>query len=143
MSARFVIDNSIVMSWCFEDEGNSYAEAVLESLEAGEAFVPAIGPLEVDNVPACRGKEEAPQPSFGYPLSRSLRRFAYHGRTGNPRADAQGDRFLAREHRLSIYDASYLDLSMRLDLPLSKQDASLAKASKKCHVPTFDPTRPR
>lgn len=50
MSFRFVIDNSVVMSWCFEDEGNSYAEAVLESLESGEAFVPAIWPLEVGNV---------------------------------------------------------------------------------------------
>lgn len=50
MSARFVIDNSVVMSWCFGDEGNSYAEAVLESLETGGAFVPAIWPLEVGNV---------------------------------------------------------------------------------------------
>ena len=32
---------------------------------------------------------------------------------------------LAREHRLSTYDASYLDLAMRLDLPLSTQDKSL------------------
>ncbi len=50
MSTRFVIDNSVAMSWCFADEGNSYAEAVLESLEAGEALVPAIWPLEVGNV---------------------------------------------------------------------------------------------
>jgi hypothetical protein len=35
MPARFVVDNSVVMSWCFEDEGNGYGEAVLESLESG------------------------------------------------------------------------------------------------------------
>jgi len=46
MSARFVVDNSIVMSWYFEDEGNIYTEAVLESLEAREAFVPVIWSLE-------------------------------------------------------------------------------------------------
>jgi predicted nucleic acid-binding protein len=50
MSARFVVDNSVVMSWCFEDGGTSYAEAVLESLETGEAFVPAVWPLDVGNV---------------------------------------------------------------------------------------------
>jgi predicted nucleic acid-binding protein len=50
MSERFVVDNSIVMSWCFEDEGNSYAEAVLESLEYAHPFVPATWPLEVGNV---------------------------------------------------------------------------------------------
>jgi len=32
MPTRFVIDTSVVMSWCFEDEGKSYAVAVLESL---------------------------------------------------------------------------------------------------------------
>lgn len=35
MSARFVVDNSVVMGGCFENEGNRYAEAVLESLETG------------------------------------------------------------------------------------------------------------
>lgn len=50
MSARFVVDNSVVMSWCFENEGNSYAEAVLEGLESAEVIVPAIWPLEVGNV---------------------------------------------------------------------------------------------
>ena len=50
MSVRFVVDTSVVMSWCFEDEGNGYAETVLESLESTEAFAPAIWPLEVGNV---------------------------------------------------------------------------------------------
>jgi hypothetical protein len=43
MSARFVVDNSVVMSWCFEDEGNGYTEAVLESLEAGRPLSPQYG----------------------------------------------------------------------------------------------------
>jgi len=50
---------------------------------------------------------------------------------------------LAREHRLSTYDASYLDLAMRLDLPLATLDASLEKAAKKCRVPAFGPTLTR
>jgi predicted nucleic acid-binding protein len=48
---------------------------------------------------------------------------------------------LARQHGLSTYDASYLDLAMRLGLPLSTQDASLKKAAKKCRVPLYKPTR--
>jgi len=50
---------------------------------------------------------------------------------------------LAREHGLTIYDASYLDLAMRLDLPLATQDTSLAKTAKKCKVPAFEPARAR
>jgi len=44
---------------------------------------------------------------------------------------------LAREHGLLTYDPSYLDLSMRLELPLTRQDVSLLKAAKKCKVPAF------
>jgi predicted nucleic acid-binding protein len=50
---------------------------------------------------------------------------------------------LAREHGLSTYDASYLDLAMRLGLPISTQDAFLMKAAKKCRVPAFEPASAR
>ena len=50
MKDRFVVDNSIVMTWCFEDEASPYADAVLDSLSEAVAVVPAIWPLEVVNV---------------------------------------------------------------------------------------------
>jgi hypothetical protein len=37
----------------------------------------------------------------------------------------------------------YLDLAMRIDLPISTLDASLVKAAEKCRVPAYDPTRSR
>ncbi len=46
---------------------------------------------------------------------------------------------LARTHHFSTYDASYLDLAMKLGLPIATQDAHLAKAAKTCRVPAFDP----
>lgn len=140
MSPRFVVDNSIVMSWCFEDEGNSYAEAVLESLEAGEAFVPAIWPLEVGNVLlVAERKKRLSQASVvrfltllgGLPISVEQE---------TPERMLREIVSLAREHGLSTYDASYLDLAMRLDLPLATQDASLVKAAKKSKVPAYEPT---
>lgn len=92
MPARFVVDNSVVMAWCFGDEGNSYAEAVLESLDSAEAFVPVIWPLEVGNVllVAERKKRLA---QAGRPLFRSFEKIARYGGAGNSRPDAQGDRF--------------------------------------------------
>ena len=50
MTEQFVIDNSVVMSWCFRDETNKYADAVLEMLTETTAYVPSIWPLEVVNV---------------------------------------------------------------------------------------------
>lgn len=42
MEELFVIDSSVVMPWCFNDETNEYADAVLEKLTAARAVVPAI-----------------------------------------------------------------------------------------------------
>ena len=47
---EFVIDTSIVMTWCFEDESNPYTDKILDSLETHSAVVPAIWPLEICNV---------------------------------------------------------------------------------------------
>ncbi|MEO6812174.1 MAG: type II toxin-antitoxin system VapC family toxin [Isosphaeraceae bacterium] len=44
-----VLDNSIAMSWSFEDEANDYADAVLNQLAATTAVVPVLWPLEVAN----------------------------------------------------------------------------------------------
>jgi hypothetical protein len=45
----FVLDNSIVMAWSFEDETDEYADAVLDRLAVARAFVPTLWPLEVAN----------------------------------------------------------------------------------------------
>ena len=50
MTTHFVIDNSVVMSWCFIDETNKYADAILHRLTKATAYVPSIWPLEVVNV---------------------------------------------------------------------------------------------
>jgi predicted nucleic acid-binding protein len=143
MRARFVVDNSIVMAWCFEDEGNGYAETVLESLASAEAFVPAIWPLEGGNVLlVAERKRRLSQASVvrflelvgGLPITVEQE---------TPERMLKEIVSLAREQGLSTYDASYLDLAMRLDLPLATQDTSLSKAAKKCKVPAFEPAPTR
>ena len=45
-----VVDCSVTMAWCFEDECDELADAVLDRLADGEAWVPSLWPLEVANV---------------------------------------------------------------------------------------------
>lgn len=138
MSARFVVDNSVVMSWCFEDEGNGYAQAVLESLESGEAFVPAIWPLEVGNVLLVAERKKRFSQASVVRFLALLGGLPITVEQETPARMFKEIVSLAREYGLSTYDASYLDLAMRLDLPLATLDASLVKAAKKCKVPAFD-----
>ena len=139
MSARFVVDNSVVMSWCFEDEGNNYAEAVLESLGAGKAFVPAIWPLEVGNVQLVAERRKRLSQASVVRFIEPLGGLHIAVEQETPERMLKEIVSLARELRLSTHDASYLDLAMRLDLPLSTLDTSLVNAAKKCKVPAYAP----
>jgi predicted nucleic acid-binding protein len=143
MSARFVIDNSVVMGWCFENEGNRYAEAVLESLESGEALVPAIWPLEVGNVLLVAERKKRLSEASVVRFLALLNSLPITVEPETPERMLKEIVSLARAYNLSTYDASYLDLAMRLGLPIATQDASLARAAKKCRVPAFDPESPR
>jgi len=131
---RFVLDNSVVMAWCFEDESNTMADAVLEQMQTKIAIVPSIWPLEVGNVLLVaerRGRlSQADSSRFitmlaNLPILSEL----------ETRQRAMSDIFfLAREYSLSTYDASYLDLAMREGVPLATLDKRLRQAATKCQV---------
>mgnify|MGYP001358264815 FL=1 len=139
MPTRFVVDASVVMAWCFCDAGNRYADAVLESLETGEALVPAIWPLEVGNVLLVAERKKRLSEASLVRFLALLRNLPITVEQETPDRMLTEIVSLARTHHLSTYDASYLDLAMRLGLPIATRDALLAKAAKTCRVPAFDP----
>lgn len=50
MGDDFVIDTSVVITWCFKDETSQYTDHILDRLEDSAGFVPSIWPLEICNV---------------------------------------------------------------------------------------------
>ena len=137
MSESFIIDNSVVMSWCFKDETNQYADAVLDRLLESTALVPSIWPLEVVNVllVAERNKRlrEADSVRFITLLSQ-LPIIVEYEQTERIMKDLLA---LARANNLSSYDAYYLDLSMRKGFPIATLDTQLIEAARKTDVPIF------
>jgi predicted nucleic acid-binding protein len=135
MNENFVIDNSVVMAWCFEDEVNRYAEVILDQLEISTAFVPSIWALEVGNVllVAERKKRLSQADSARFiALLRDLPIIIEQ----EPSEVMFGEILaLARDYHLSTYDASYLDLAMRKGLPIATLDKGLIAAAKGSHVP--------
>lgn len=139
MSVRFVVDASVVMSWCFEDEGNGYAETVLESLESAAALAPAIWPLEVGNVLLVAERKKRLDQAASVRFLSLLGSLPITVEQEPPERMCKEILSLARAHALSTYDACYLDLAMRLALPLATLDAALAKAARKSGVPPYTP----
>jgi predicted nucleic acid-binding protein len=137
MQSRFIIDTSVVMAWCFRDEVSQYSEIVLDSLEDHEALVPSVWPLEVGNVllVAERRKRLAAADSIRF-LS-LLSRLPISVEQESPDRMLKEIVALARQYRLSTYDASYLDLAMRSGLEIATQDSGLLEAAKQSNVSIF------
>ena len=122
------------MAWCFEDEDSDYASGILERLIDGEALVPGIWPLEVANVLLVAERNQRLGEADSTRFVSLLRQLPVIVETEAPERVMGEILALAREHRLSSYDASYLDLAMRSGLPIATLDKTLKRAAGECQV---------
>lgn len=135
-----VLDNSVSMRWCFGDGKRSdldYAAAVARELRANSATVPAIWGLEVANVLARAEIQGAITTGRRDSFLRLLSAMPIDTDTATARHALTDTLHLARLHRLSAYDASYLELALRERLPLATLDSALRKAAKRVGVELF------
>ena len=132
-----VIDASSVLAWCFEDEGAPEADALIERVAADGAAVPGLWSLEIANglvMGERRGRLKAAESAAFVSMLEELP-IAADPATG---ARALHETMsLARAHRLTAYDAAYLELAMRLGLPLATGDRSLRAAARRVGVELF------
>jgi len=134
----FVLDNSIVMAWSFEDESDEYADAVLDRLAAASAVVPALWPLEVANALLMgeRRKRSTEAETIKWTGILASLPIVIDGETN---AHVWGDTLsLARGHNLTAYDAAYLELAIRRGLPLATIDGKLKTAAQTVGVALFE-----
>ena len=132
--ADFVIDNSVIMAWCFSDEESSYADEILNSLETLEALAPSIWPLELGNVLLVAERRKRLNKSDSIRFLSLINNLPIKVLQESPNRMTKEILALAREQQISTYDASYLDLAMRKGLPIATQDSGLKKAAGKCKV---------
>jgi predicted nucleic acid-binding protein len=141
---NFVLDASVTLSWLLEDAGagQAYAVTVFDALTASDvaAHVPVTWGLEIANVTA---KSEV----RGIVLPNRSQAFISALTAAPIVCDQQSHAFalnntlnLARRYKLSAYDASYLELALRLSVPLATLDAELRRAADKAGVRAYKPT---
>jgi predicted nucleic acid-binding protein len=125
----FVLDASIALAWCFADEATPATDALLDRLADEEAVAPALWRLEVADALARSERRGRLSPAG---LTRSvtlLQRLAVAvDLAGSDRAFREV-LDLARRERLTVYDAAYVELALRLGLPLASMDAQLRNAA--------------
>lgn len=133
--SRFVLDASVVLTWCFPDENAAMAQHVAGLFKQGDtAVAPSFWPHEVLNALLVGEKRKR--------ISRALVQSFLDDLAKLPIVPEQfpaGVVFgrlqrLSREHGLTAYDAAYLDLALDNGLPLATLDEHLARACKKARV---------
>lgn len=137
--SRFVLDCSVTMAWCFDDEADVYAERILEALSRGRAVVPALWPYEVVNVllVAERRRRLRPDESARFLALLAALPIEVDPPVGCDRASTLFA--IARQHRLSAYDAAYLDVALRERVALATRDRGLRGAARAAGIEYFAP----
>lgn len=132
-----VLDNSVVCGWLLADQATPYSEAIAKRLLEDRAVAPALLRLEYSNVlrTACkRGRINAQQ------AQDAITHLAALPIDIDTEAPDVGQVFaLALRYDLSSYDAAYLDLALRRQLPVATQDTALADAARLAGVGVVNP----
>jgi len=122
----FVLDASVAVAWLFDDESDPQAEIVLTRLKNEQALVPQHWMLEVRNsllMGERRGRIRASE------VDERLDSLIALPLRSDSEPDLDVAFALARAHRLSIYDAIYLELAKRTGLALATLDDRLKQAA--------------
>ena len=134
-----VIDCSIAVAWLMPDEAASVADAAIRQVIADGAVIPALFLLEVANVLQVNARRKRiSQAAVWFGLA-DIRRLDLRQ---DPEASGTALReivTLSERHELTTYDASYLELAIRLGMPLATLDVPLANAARAAGVPLFTP----
>jgi len=128
--ASLVIDASAILPWCFDDEAIAYTEGLLNRCAAGEeVMVASVWPLEITNGLLSvqrRGRVTAERVEQ---FLMQILRFRMHVELFTTQQAVRDVKQLAQTHQLTAYDAAYLELALRYNLPLATLDIELKQAS--------------
>ena len=122
------------MAWCFEDVASPYADFILDRLENATAIVPAVWPLEVGNVLLVAQRRKRLTVAAGNSFLALLSELPIIVEQEPPERMTREILSLARDCGLSTYDASYLDLAIKRELPIATLDNQLLAAARLSYV---------
>lgn len=125
-----VVDSSVALNWVMPDEDRTLTESLMDSVASTGAVVPPLFQIEVGNallVGARRNRITAEYIGDALDLIRQL---PLHVDLSSADYVWSSTIDLAAACGLSLYDATYLELAIRLELPLATLDTRLSHAAQ-------------
>ena len=133
MSDDLVVDASLVAAFLLREPGGSKFDPILSAVAEGKAalHVPALFPFEMSNILLMAERRRRITASQREGLCGELALIPFVADPPPSAAVSRRLMALAAEHRLTAYDAAYLELSERLDVPLVTLDQDLLALRKR------------
>jgi predicted nucleic acid-binding protein len=125
-----VLDSSAALAWVLPGEANPATDVLLTAVGGEGAIAPGLWPLEVANVlwlAERRGRISLAERTQALAL---LDELPIEIDDQTPARAFSATSALAAGTGLTVYDACYLELAMRLDLPLASLDKGLCQAAQ-------------
>jgi predicted nucleic acid-binding protein len=123
----FVLDASVTACWVFHDEDHPLADLALQRLRNDDAVAPSLWWFEIRNILVVNERRKRLTETDSAAFLRDLSRL---GITLDRSPQDSEVLRLARAHRLSVYDAAYLELAIRTGGSLATLDTDLIRAAR-------------
>ena len=133
----FVVDASVSAAWFLPDEATDYTRAALQATTRRAVWVPSLWVPEMANL--LHGAQRRRRITAAQRIELAAAASALRLQVCREPVSLQTLDALAAEYVLSAYDACYLELALRRQLPLATLDAALLKAMGKAGVPRAEP----
>ncbi len=137
MKNKFVLDCSVAIAWCFEDETTPYTESVLSSLNITNAIVPKLWYIEIANVLLMAQKRGRINDNGIFHFLSLLEKLPII--TDKSDATIVDLVMLSQKYQLTSYDGCYLNLCLQHNLPLATLDKKLISAVQAAGGKTYQP----
>jgi predicted nucleic acid-binding protein len=124
-----VLDSSVALAWVYSEETTPAIREVLNRVTSGGAWVPSLWRLEVANILEIgvrRGRTDA---AFRDATLADLALLPIQTDVETDRQAWGATLILAARHKLTLYDAAYLEAALRRGLPLATLDGELRRAA--------------
>lgn len=125
----FVADNSVVLAWFVNSQSTAYSEKILRRVANEPVHVPFVWALEFSNALRQLERRRKLKPDATATILEAVDALGLQSDSSPPSQRRLLD--LSRQYDLSVYDASYLELAIRLSVKLATQDGPLTAAAAK------------
>ena len=124
------LDASMAIAWLFDDERTENAERVLRRVGDAGAWIPSIWRLEVANTLRNCIRRKRCDEQFAEASLAKLGDLPIQSDDLTDQRAWTSTLALSRQHDLTPYDAAYLELAIRRQIPLATCDKALRRAAE-------------